>query len=143
MVIMGMFQKNKNYNPYLQVYAMKAHFPQFKHKDLRNGSIMFTGKLQVKPEFPVYTVSIEYRGNKRPKAKIIRPKLVVNPPHFYHQDDTLCLYHKKNYYWQKENSLALDIVPWVAGWIYFYEIWLQTGKWYGPEVKHESKKVFH
>jgi len=32
--------------------------------------------------------------------------------------------------------VAGDIMGWTAGWIYFYEYWLQTGEWIGPEVPH-------
>jgi len=63
---------------------------------------------------------------------------VADPPHFYKESQTLCLYHPKNYHWTKEKLIAKDIVPWTAAWIYFYEIWLQKGVWYGPEAELEE-----
>jgi len=38
--------------------------------------------------------------------------------------------------WTKDNSLSDDIFPWICSWFYFYDQWLQTGKWLGPEAKH-------
>lgn len=117
---------------------MKQKYPQFKHK-IEGNSIIFVGNLQVKPEFPKYTVSIEYRGNLSPIVKIIKPTLVENPPHIY-SGKKLCLYHPDNFKWKKEKLIANEIIEWTSAWIYFYEVWLETGKWYGPEAPHNIKK---
>lgn len=122
------------YNTDIQVWAMKNRFPQFKAKRKEDNEIEFTGDLIVKPEFPVYTVSILYQGDFRPYAKVINPILVEEPPHYYKQSKTLCLYNPKYYHWCKEKLIAKDIVAWTAAWIYFYEVWLKEKKWYGPEA---------
>ena len=115
---------------------MKSRYPQFKAKKRGRYDIEFIGDLIVKPAFPVYTVSITYRGDVRPLVKVIKPELVEDPPHFYKETQSLCLYHPKNYQWAKEKLIAKDIVSWTAAWIYFYEVWLQKGVWYGPEADH-------
>lgn len=28
--------------------------------------------------------------------------------------------------------IAKTILPWTALWLYYYELWLDTGKWLGP-----------
>jgi len=28
--------------------------------------------------------------------------------------------------------IATTILPWTALWLYYYELWLDTGKWLGP-----------
>ncbi|MBE9392241.1 hypothetical protein [Elizabethkingia anophelis] len=117
---------------------MKSKYPQFKHK-IEGASIIFTGDLQVKPEFPKYTVSIVYRNSSPPIIKIINPTLVENPPHVY-SEKKLCLYHPKNFKWKKEKLIANEIIEWTSAWIYFYEVWLETGKWYGPEAPHDIQK---
>lgn len=134
------FQKTKQYNPSIQIEAMKALYPQFRASHKRIAEFEFIGDIHVKPELPVYTVSITYRGDLRPIVKILNPKLVEDPPHLY-QDQSLCLYHKSNYHWSGWKLIAKDIVPWTAAWIYFYEAWKQTGIWYGPEVEHSSPKI--
>ena len=116
---------------------MKRLFPQFKVKKRGLYDIEFVGDLAVKPTFPVYTVSITYRGNSGPLVKIIKPELVENPPHFYKKIQALCLYHPKKYKWIKERLIAKNIVSWTAAWIYFYEFWLRDNKWYGPEAGHD------
>lgn len=117
---------------------MKNRYPQFRVTKRGQFDIEFKGDLLVKPVFPVYTVSINYRGNLRPLVKIIKPLLVQDPPHFYKISQSLCLYHPRNYNWTKEKLIARNIVPWTSAWIYFYEKWLQTGKWFGPESEHDE-----
>ncbi|WBX96036.1 hypothetical protein [Chryseobacterium gambrini] len=120
---------------------MKQRYPQFKHKQ-EGGNIVFTGTLQVKPEFPVYTISITYRGGASPIVKVINPQLVENPPHVYKlADNKLCLYNPKNFTWTKEKLIAKEILEWTAGWLYFYEVWLETGIWYGPEAHEDFEKL--
>jgi len=102
----------------------------------KNGNIVFTGKLQVKPELPVYTIRVVYRGNARPQIFVLDPVLVDDAPHIFPDTGSLCLYHKDNYKWTGSKLIAQDIMGWTAGWIYFYEYWLQTGEWIGPEVPH-------
>lgn len=117
---------------------MKNKYPQFKHK-IVGGSIIFTGVLKVKPEFPEYTVSIQYRNNLSPIIHIINPPLAENPPHVY-SENKLCLYHPNNFNWKKEKLIANEIIEWTSAWIYFYEVWLETDKWFGPEVPHNIQK---
>ncbi len=130
------FHKNKSFNPEIQIGAMKSRYPEFKAKKLNNGNIEFTGELQVKPELPIYTVSITYRGDSSPLIKVLNPELVEEPPHIYSETRTLCLYKPSNYKWTKDKLIAKDIVSWTAAWIYFYEVWLQSGEWFGPEAPH-------
>ncbi len=28
-------------------------------------------------------------------------------------------------------QIALTIMPWISQWLYFYEAWVSTGKWFG------------
>lgn len=118
---------------------MRSLHPQFKVKKMDNNEIEFVGDLIVKPELPVYTVSITYKGDERPAVKIIKPELVEKPPHIFPENRTICLYHVDNYRWKKEKLIAKDIVAWTTAWIYFYEVWLQTNIWYGSEVPHANK----
>lgn len=130
------FHKNKN-GISAQIGAMKKNYPQFTAK-IEGKEILFKGEVQVKPEFPIYTLSIRYRGNKSPIVKVIKPKLVEKPPHFYQDKKKLCLYHPDNFYWDSSRLIANEIMDWAIAWVYFYEVWLETGGWYAPEVPHSS-----
>lgn len=134
---MGIVNKKKHYSTSNQIQAMKSLYPQFK-SIVKGDEIEFIGDLVVKPEFPTYTVSITYRGDLKPLVRVIKPKLVENPKHFYQGSKSLCLYHPRDYKWVSGKLIAKDIVPWTAGWIYFYETWLETGKWLGPEAIHDT-----
>jgi hypothetical protein len=121
----------------IQIAAMKALFPQFKAVRKGHDIIEFTGQLQVKPELPVYTVSVLYNGNERPRVKILSPMLVAEPPHFFQKTGTLCLYHPGDFRWRRHKLIAREIMGWTAAWIYFYEVWLPNGDWFGPEADHD------
>ncbi|MBW6484157.1 MAG: hypothetical protein K0B10_13995 [Vicingaceae bacterium] len=68
------FHKTKAYNYDIQIWAMRNRHPQFKVKKKSKSEFEFIGDLQVKPEFPVYTVSIRYRGSSTPLVKVLSPK---------------------------------------------------------------------
>ena len=91
----------------------------------------------VMPELPIYNVSVYYRFNLSPKVFVNSPVLDEKCPHVF-RDNSLCLYHRDNYKWNADKLVATSIMEWTIAWIYFYEAWLQTGEWYGPEVPHGS-----
>jgi hypothetical protein len=80
---------------------------------------------------PIYQVEIEYRHRKAPTVKVMQPTIVAGAPHLY-KDGSLCLYWPKEWNWQDNELIAEIIIPWTALWLYYYELWLDTGKWLGP-----------
>jgi len=118
---------------------MKNLYPHFKVLWKNDTEVEFIGTLSVKQGFPVYTVTIHYRGALAPLVRVVSPALVANPPHYYHNTDSLCLYYPNNYRWINGKIVARDIVSWTAAWIYFYEVWLRKKIWYGPEAPHGSE----
>ena len=57
-------------------------------------------------------------------------------PHVYFDNDNiyaspLCLFDPVAKEWDHSKSIALTTIPWAAEWLFFYEIWLATGKWKG------------
>lgn len=118
---------------------MKTKFPQF--QVIQNGNkLNFIGTLKVHENLPEYKIKVEYRGASQPYVSVISPKLVANAPHIYPYSRHLCLYRPDNYKWTSRKLIAQDIVPWTAAWIYFYEYWLRTGVWVGPEAPHIQAK---
>lgn len=113
---------------------MKALFPDL-HYQQREGKDLFIGKLYINEDILPYRILIEYRGNIRPLVKVLSPAIKEDAPH-RHEDGSLCLYRPDYYKWNSSKLLAKDIIPWTAAWIYFYEYWLQTGQWLGPEAPH-------
>lgn len=136
---MAKYFKTQQPNILTQIGAMKSKYPQF-HSTVKGVCVTFTGELMVKPELPIYTVSVEYRGDQKPLVHIISPSLVENAKHTY-SDKSLCLYHPDNFNWHSSRLVAKEIMQWTIAWIYFYEYWLQSGEWIGPEVSHSKEKT--
>jgi hypothetical protein len=124
-------------NPSLQDLHVRRFFPGFKFKWER-GVAVWKGTLQPQELSPVYHVVIQYNHNKVPKVKVISPKLHPKAPELY-GDGALCLYWPKEWRWSPDELVAKTIIPWTAGWLYYYELWLDTGQWLGPSSRDAIK----
>jgi hypothetical protein len=89
----------------------------------------------------IFRVGIFYKGALPPKVYLLRPMLADNAPHVYRKDGSLCVYYFADWTWSEDKHLASTIVPWTIVWLYFYEIWLETGEWLGDEAPHKSREV--
>ena len=130
---MKKFPKTKPYNHYLQVLNMQSAFPQFKSIKTKEG-FDFIGIL--KPRDIEYQIKIMYRKRKDPKVIILSPEILDNK-HRY-SDGSLCIYKQSEFNWREDKLISKYIVPLIASWLYFHEVYLLTGKWYGQEAQHES-----
>lgn len=117
---------------------IRAAWPTFTRTGNAHVSV-WRGWLQPLPESGRYEVAIEYRMGWSPRAWVISPKLADDAPRIYSMEK-LCLYHPFEWDWHGNRILAATIFPWVANWLFFYEIWLDTGEWLGPEAPHEGRK---
>jgi len=81
---------------------------------------------------PEYIIKITYIQGEKPKIYVLSPNLEIHPkkeklPHIWFDTGSLCL--DLNEYNIKSDLLAESIIVWVTWWLYYYEIWLQTGRW--------------
>ncbi len=119
---------------YIQSYSQKREirgdytFSFSLTNQLINGEVVDTS-------FEDYSIEIVYKKDSFPKVFIRKPVLVKNAIHL-HLDSRLCLYHEDNFKWSDKKSIAYDLIPWVYMWVYYYELWLEFGVWYGEEYKH-------
>jgi hypothetical protein len=88
---------------------------------------------------PVYKMEIRYQVGMAPKVRVRSPQLDMRVKHLY-EDGTLCLYWPEEWRWGKNCLIAETIVPWAAVWLYYYELWLDTGEWLGPSSPHGLPK---
>ena len=78
-----------------------------------------------------------YEQNRSVKVYVINKKLKIAPnrvklPHVYSSKrQQLCLYSPSRNEWNGFNYIIDTIIPWASEWLYFYELWLPEGKWYG------------
>ena len=120
--------------PGMNNIAMRQLFPDFTF-DWKKGTSTWRGWLQPRPDEQKYRVCITYRNGDKPRVKIIRPELAPKTPHLY-AGEYLCLYYPADRTWHSGLYVATTIVPMTAEWLLFYELWLQTGTWWGPEAPH-------
>ncbi len=125
-----------------QVIKMHQNFPDFKYTR-ENNLPTWKGELRPTPQSPVYRLKIVYKYHKQfakaPKVWVLTPAIHPCAKHLY-SDGSLCLYYPKDRSWTAYKYIADTIVPWAALWLLFYEIWLDTDHWYGPEAPHTRRK---
>lgn len=87
-----------------------------------------------------YKVKLIYTLGEHPKVLVIDKKLQLAEgktrlPHVYSTEKQhLCLYYKKANEWRSTMFIVDTIIPWTSEWLFFYEIWLSTGKWKGGGI---------
>lgn len=118
----------------MQNLYMQRRFPQFKFC-WENGIGIWRGTLQPTPVSPVYHILIKYNIGLVPRVWVLSPELKATAPHRY-QDGYLCLYWDKEWAWFPDQDITKTIVPWVALWLYYYEIWLDTNEWLAEAAPH-------
>lgn len=133
-----------------QIYRMGLVCPWFKLTGKRRqAEATWVGEVQPTSLSERYTVRVRARMGLNPEVRVLSPELRLRPgakslPHVY-GDGSLCLYVPGD--WNASLFIADLIVPWISGWLYFYEIWLATEKWLGggthsdkPEHSNECTK---
>jgi len=74
-----------------------------------------------------------------PDAVVLEPDLSAlaggkQIPHTYAYDGKgtrLCLWWPKSRDWMPSMKLTDTFIPWIAEWLYYFELWLLTGEWSG------------
>lgn len=85
-----------------------------------------------------YRILIRYDEGGIPKVWIQDPPIPRNPKIHMYPDSSLCLYWPDEDRWKSSDDIHKKIIPWVAEWLVFYELFLVTGKWLGPEAPHAA-----
>lgn len=123
---------------------------KFKSVKIKFNKAYLTVKMELKPSgfSPIYPITIEYHKKENIKVWVGNLKRLDDPkfPHNYGKNEEkksalVCLYHPKKGEWNTNESIAETIVPWISEWLFYYELWLATGKWLGggehPTVYNE------
>jgi len=116
----------------IQQACIKAYFPQFSYS---RSNKCWTGTFKPRENSPTYVVRVIYEPNNIPKVKVLKPELRSDAPHVY-KNGLLCLYYPNDASWNRSKLLGKTIFPWIAEYLYFYELWLASGEWLGSEVQH-------
>ena len=117
-----------------QLLFIQKIYPEWLCK-IKSGLLTCVGELKPTDLSQKYKVRITYKLDESPRIKILGPPLENNskdekPPHLY-KGDFLCLYYPKFNEWNRNNKIAEFIIPWISLWLFYYEVWLTTNKWFG------------
>ena len=82
-----------------------------------------------------YELKIEAKvGGRQAKIYVTDPVLTeVNIPHRY-ADGSLCLYYIGYDELRYGDKWADTLIPWASLWLFYYEIWKDTGIWKGGGI---------
>jgi hypothetical protein len=122
---------------------MKRRLPDFSC-GLRGGVLTCDGELQPTPMCDLYRIRVTYKLGNEPEVHVLQPALrdrssTESIPHVY-PGNRLCLFFPGGGEWRPLDPIADTIIPWTATWLYFYEVWLTTGRWRG-EGKHPKSST--
>ena len=122
---------------YLQLLSIKQDFPDVKVLKKNWNSFEIVLRLQPTVLSEMYNVKIVYKDNMFVKIFVIDRKLKIAPnrtklPHVYNtKAQQICLYSPSKNEWKSTKLISNTIIPWASEWLYYYELWLPEGKWYG------------
>ena len=102
-----------------------------------------TGELHPSATSDRYVVRIRYRIGESPRVTVLDPPLRGRAdgeriPHAYKGLEP-CLYLPSAGEWGPADKISETIVPWANEWLYYYEAWHATGKWFGGGVHPRAR----
>jgi hypothetical protein len=119
----------------------------FVSSKIDNGLLAYV-KVKPTPYSDEYELLIRYDSLETiPHVLLINPYIseLTKLPHVYSNElyegksyPRLCLYLPGG--WNNTMLIAKTILPWAIEWLYYYEIWLITGKWLGGGLPYAVSK---
>ena len=131
------FFKSKNIPLVIQSYLISQKYPEAKC-EIKKNQLIWEGKIKPTSLSREYNIRIICNGTLRPQVILYGDKIEGIeredfPHHFKIDKDKpevyLCLHLPKEFNYSY--SIHDTIIRWTQEWLYFYEIWLSTGKWCG------------
>lgn len=139
-----------------QLGALQYHFPKGQGTVCEHDlGLYWKGELQPTILSRVYLVEIQYKRQRFPRTFVYTPDLNQlakgkRIPHTFSQQSgkiEVCLFwpgkkKKEIPEWNRNMLIATSIVPWITLWLYYFEHWLVSGKWYGGGY-HDNELRFN
>ena len=128
-----------------QVNKIKKTFTSVTTKPIKRGTIEIIIILRPTNYSKEYTVKlIAKTGGTSVNVFVIKPRIerieqgkII--PHLY-SDGSLCLYYPKNKERKYNDLWSETLIPWTSLWLFYYEIWQETGSWEGGGI-HGKKNI--
>lgn len=121
----------------MQKQLVEKYFPCFRCT-IRHNVLECVGAIVPSEQCDCYQIGIRYRHEGIPEVRVRRPD-IKQKVHMY-RNGTLCLYDYREQPWSTWDNIHEKIIPWTAEWLVFYELYLQCGKWLGPEAPHGAEE---
>lgn len=123
----------------VQGYAVRKSYPAFRVK-VSGERLRCEGNVCPTSHSNKYRIRIDYHYGSSPRVRIVTPVVEPRPEIHMYRDGTLCLYDWREQPWLKSYRLHDTLMPWIAEWLLYYEAFLLTGRWLGPEAPHDGEK---
>jgi RNA polymerase subunit RPABC4/transcription elongation factor Spt4 len=84
-----------------------------------------------------YQILVNYEKNMSIRVFVIEKDLKIASnrtklPHVYNsKQQQLCLFSPSKKEWNGFTYIVDTVIPWASEWLYYYELWLPEGQWYG------------
>lgn len=131
-----------------QIQILGNDYPDGKVKSQSLRHLVWEMDIVPSPNSARYRIRINYTIGMPPKVYVIDPPVLKRPEGeallqhvFSTEKQQLCLYYGPFGEWNDSMFLARKIVPWIAEWLLFYELWLITGDWLGEGIGHTKSKL--
>lgn len=114
---------------------MKYEYPSLKYT-LKKDCLRLWLTLQPTEHSKKYKIEIIFKGTDCSIWLLnnIEKFDAIDFPHYYKKEKNrvqLCLLHPEKFEWGMIDWIQETIIPWTIEWLFYYELWLCTGKWYG------------
>lgn len=129
--------KKRGFSANSQLEKIKKDFPSLQVVKHKGNSFEIILKIQPTIWSKIYDVKIVFEKYEGVEVFVINEVLKVAEsrsklPHVYsHSMQRLCLYSVSKQEWNREKLIVSTIIPWTSDWLFYYELWLPNGKWYG------------
>lgn len=127
----------------IQARQLKRVFPEACLTTKFDKQLEFSSYLQSSPIGKKYKIKIIAHIDKPIRVFIKEPKKLDlaygenKLPHVYSTvNQELCLFYPKFNEWSYSMLIVNTIIPWTMEWLFYYEIWLTTGRWLGKGIEH-------
>lgn len=120
-----------------QLKKIKVDFPEVRLVKNTWNSFQIILELQPTAISEKYDLMIIYEQNRWVKVFVVNKELKIAAnrsklPHVYNsKQQQLCLYSPSKKEWNGFSFIVDTTVLWASEWLYYYELWLPEGKWYG------------
>lgn len=120
-----------------QLRKIKTDFPDVQIVKNTWNSFKIIMEIQPTEISEKYRLTFIYEQNRWINVFVIDKKLNIAEnrsklPHVYDSiKQQLCLFSPSKKEWNGFNYIVDTIIPWASEWLYYYELWLPEGKWYG------------